>query len=140
MTIVCRGGAGAGTLGTLSVACLDKHTNKHINIQLGIFHASQTIITNNPLPPSAQPWSAALAHKHSVLLGGCWRKVFKTRSIFYNMRLCVPENDLVLFILRFSQIFFFCNSQLPTCLQIPPTTQVKHNVPDPEFLANWDFL
>ena len=45
-------GRGRGLLGTLCSACLDKHANKHINIQLGIFHA---------------PWAEYGTHGHNPL-------------------------------------------------------------------------
>ena len=45
-------GRGRGLLGTLCSACLDKHANKHINIQLGIFHA---------------PWAEHGTHGHNPL-------------------------------------------------------------------------
>mgnify|MGYP007015712002 CR=1 FL=1 len=47
------GRRGRGPLGTLYSACLDKHANKHINIQLGIFHApwaEHTAVIRSPEP------------------------------------------------------------------------------------------
>ena len=49
---LCWTGRGRGLLGTLCSACLDKHANKHINIQLGIFHA---------------PWAEHGTHGHNPL-------------------------------------------------------------------------
>lgn len=51
-----RAGGGGALLGTLCSACLDKHANKHINIQLGIFHApwasEHTAVIRSPEPLS----------------------------------------------------------------------------------------
>ena len=76
------GRRGRGPLGTLYSACLDKHANKHINIQLGIFHApwaEHTAVIRSP-----QPWSWG-----DILAGNpylSWKPIFCSN---------IPYNSLI---------------------------------------------
>ena len=74
---------GRGPLGTLYSACLDKHANKHINIQLGIFHApwaEHTAVIRSP-----QPWSWGDILPRNPYLS--WKPIFCSN---------IPYNSLIL--------------------------------------------